>query len=246
MQRLKASLFETPPDKRRWFSGRMLACHAGGPGSIPGRRSAMNGQMFFIFFKITKIHIFLTNDLLLYSLIHDSLSSVVSLVFLVNSVLIQSMGLHRDQWSPTTTILESASSEFSSRGKADTFSIDDNKHEKNWPMLSHTCSHTLGWGAWTQRSIQHRSFQLGMEKYHARKESLVLGQFRFCLGFALSVLATVETSCRVPSGGLLATRRSSRLDSVRMILHCFYKLFDGEHCLSGEEKKKSSNRIQIE
>ena len=21
----------------RWFSGRMLACHAGGPGSIPGR-----------------------------------------------------------------------------------------------------------------------------------------------------------------------------------------------------------------
>ncbi len=23
---------------RRWFSGRMLACHAGGPGSIPGRR----------------------------------------------------------------------------------------------------------------------------------------------------------------------------------------------------------------
>ena len=24
---------------RRWFSGRMLACHAGGPGSIPGRRN---------------------------------------------------------------------------------------------------------------------------------------------------------------------------------------------------------------
>ncbi|CDW58357.1 hypothetical protein TTRE_0000666701 [Trichuris trichiura] len=23
---------------RRWFSGRMLACHAGDPGSIPGRR----------------------------------------------------------------------------------------------------------------------------------------------------------------------------------------------------------------
>ena len=22
---------------QRWFSGRMLACHAGGPGSIPGR-----------------------------------------------------------------------------------------------------------------------------------------------------------------------------------------------------------------
>lgn len=26
---------------RRWFSGRMLACHAGGPGSIPGRRTPL-------------------------------------------------------------------------------------------------------------------------------------------------------------------------------------------------------------
>jgi hypothetical protein len=26
-----------PIMKHRWFSGRMLACHAGGPGSIPGR-----------------------------------------------------------------------------------------------------------------------------------------------------------------------------------------------------------------
>ena len=25
------------PNKQRWFSGRILACHAGGPGSIPGR-----------------------------------------------------------------------------------------------------------------------------------------------------------------------------------------------------------------
>ena len=25
--------------EHRWFSGRMLACHAGGPGSIPGRCS---------------------------------------------------------------------------------------------------------------------------------------------------------------------------------------------------------------
>ena len=24
-------------NKQRWFSGRILACHAGGPGSIPGR-----------------------------------------------------------------------------------------------------------------------------------------------------------------------------------------------------------------
>uniref|UniRef100_A0A0M3HZ14 Uncharacterized protein n=1 Tax=Ascaris lumbricoides TaxID=6252 RepID=A0A0M3HZ14_ASCLU len=26
-------------NQRRWFSGRMLACHAGGPGPIPGRRN---------------------------------------------------------------------------------------------------------------------------------------------------------------------------------------------------------------
>ncbi len=29
--------------KHRWFSGRMLACHAGGPGSIPGRCSTLWG-----------------------------------------------------------------------------------------------------------------------------------------------------------------------------------------------------------
>ena len=34
-------------NKHRWFSGRMLACHAGGPGSIPGRRSVL-----FLFPKI--------------------------------------------------------------------------------------------------------------------------------------------------------------------------------------------------
>ena len=28
---------KTEKKQHRWFSGRMLACHAGGPGSIPGR-----------------------------------------------------------------------------------------------------------------------------------------------------------------------------------------------------------------
>lgn len=28
---------EDAQQQHRWFSGRMLACHAGGPGSIPGR-----------------------------------------------------------------------------------------------------------------------------------------------------------------------------------------------------------------
>ncbi len=31
------TLTKGSPSKHRWFSGRMLACHAGGPGSIPGR-----------------------------------------------------------------------------------------------------------------------------------------------------------------------------------------------------------------
>ena len=30
----------------RWFSGRMLACHAGGPGSIPGRCIFFFSKMF--------------------------------------------------------------------------------------------------------------------------------------------------------------------------------------------------------
>ena len=34
--------------KHRWFSGRMLACHAGGPGSIPGR------CIFFLLFFASK------------------------------------------------------------------------------------------------------------------------------------------------------------------------------------------------
>ena len=38
--------------KHRWFSGRMLACHAGGPGSIPGRCI-----VFVIAFCIGNIHV---------------------------------------------------------------------------------------------------------------------------------------------------------------------------------------------
>ena len=33
--------------QHRWFSGRMLACHAGGPGSIPGRC-----KVFLVDFKL--------------------------------------------------------------------------------------------------------------------------------------------------------------------------------------------------
>ena len=33
--------------EHRWFSGRMLACHAGGPGSIPGRCSNFSFRICF-------------------------------------------------------------------------------------------------------------------------------------------------------------------------------------------------------
>ena len=35
--------------RQRWFSGRILACHAGGPGSIPGRcKFCMQGTIYQI------------------------------------------------------------------------------------------------------------------------------------------------------------------------------------------------------
>ena len=38
------------PNKHRWFSGRMAACHAVGPGSIPGRCN----PTFYLFMKSNK------------------------------------------------------------------------------------------------------------------------------------------------------------------------------------------------
>ena len=34
---LNCNKFPSNACEHRWFSGRMLACHAGGPGSIPGK-----------------------------------------------------------------------------------------------------------------------------------------------------------------------------------------------------------------
>ena len=45
--------------KHRWFSGRMLACHAGGPGSIPGRCKP------FRFSKIERNHLAITKNVFL-------------------------------------------------------------------------------------------------------------------------------------------------------------------------------------
>ena len=39
MHRLSMTIMLLLQCEHRWFSGRMLACHAGGPGSIPGRCS---------------------------------------------------------------------------------------------------------------------------------------------------------------------------------------------------------------
>ena len=46
--------------RHRWFSGRMLACHAGGPGSIPGRC-----KIFSFFLAIKQMQHESQNDLFL-------------------------------------------------------------------------------------------------------------------------------------------------------------------------------------
>ena len=39
--------------QHRWFSGRMLACHAGGPGSIPGRcKSLLSNEPYLLLAKV--------------------------------------------------------------------------------------------------------------------------------------------------------------------------------------------------
>ena len=37
MPQIALNIMTVSSCRHRWFSGRMLACHAGGPGSIPGR-----------------------------------------------------------------------------------------------------------------------------------------------------------------------------------------------------------------
>ena len=45
---LVPSTFRASWFRHRWFSGRMLACHAGGPGSIPGRCIFVSRMMHFV------------------------------------------------------------------------------------------------------------------------------------------------------------------------------------------------------
>ena len=44
--------------KQRWFSGRILACHAGGPGSIPGRCKLFELNRYFRFAKLQESWIY--------------------------------------------------------------------------------------------------------------------------------------------------------------------------------------------
>ena len=48
MPQIALNIMTVSSCRHRWFSGRMLACHAGGPGSIPGR------CIFFLFFFASK------------------------------------------------------------------------------------------------------------------------------------------------------------------------------------------------
>ena len=52
---------------QRWFSGRILACHAGGPGSIPGR------CIFLIDF-LCNLTVFISTHLYKYSLIRHAIA----------------------------------------------------------------------------------------------------------------------------------------------------------------------------
>ena len=45
--------------KQRWFSGRILACHAGGPGSIPGRCKSFYEIFLWFFQWRTGYHLYL-------------------------------------------------------------------------------------------------------------------------------------------------------------------------------------------
>ena len=52
-------------EKHRWFSGRMLACHAGGPGSIPGRCNSFFCARFSSFVGLVRQRILKSFDLLI-------------------------------------------------------------------------------------------------------------------------------------------------------------------------------------
>ncbi|KFD67761.1 hypothetical protein M514_20056 [Trichuris suis] len=56
--------------QRRWFSGRMLACHAGDPGSIPGRRSV------WLFYLICRV-VYHRNSMWTHIYLHSVGGSVV-------------------------------------------------------------------------------------------------------------------------------------------------------------------------
>ena len=51
-----ADLLRQKIAKHWWFSGRILACHAGGPGSIPGQCSVIffycNGFILLIYYSL--------------------------------------------------------------------------------------------------------------------------------------------------------------------------------------------------
>ena len=55
------------PDKmkkqHRWFSGRMLACHAGGPGSIPGRCNRFDSSQNVYYFDYASCNCIVTTQI---------------------------------------------------------------------------------------------------------------------------------------------------------------------------------------
>ena len=65
--------------RHRWFSGRMLACHAGGPGSIPGRCN-----FIYLFFLLNKFSSFSTGWLDWFVIFgRRSVSNCVTVILLI-------------------------------------------------------------------------------------------------------------------------------------------------------------------
>ena len=70
--------------KHRWFSGRMLACHAGGPGSIPGRCKFSFLLSFFGINTLYNVSIWILK--LSFKLIEQNISSVSLTKYIIRNV----------------------------------------------------------------------------------------------------------------------------------------------------------------
>ena len=63
--------------QHRWFSGKMLACHAGGSGSIPGRRSSIFG----IWREVLGHNVYITSQYFFPAIIYRDIISHITITY---------------------------------------------------------------------------------------------------------------------------------------------------------------------